>query len=391
MVDGPIAYVCPERQVHVIDETGTHTPQTSASPDPLVWGNWATSKTHTVEHSWPTWSPDGKRIACFRIPQGGAPRVLVLEVNGIESSELVDLGSRLPIYLFWSPNGQQLGVLSQSLSDDGDKLSLTCLRPDKLGFERQICEGTPLFFTWFGERIAAYVGGASTGATCLSVTDPGGRLPTDILPGVPSNFCAPVALGDQLLYVGIHKGGTHIMRAGIGDSTPKLIQPVDGLVGLVASPDHTMIACAVAPGGDGTAYRNLSIIDVASGNIREVIDLPCLGYFWTPNSKAIVIVSVDTHRNLMTWSTVNLNGDIDPISEMVPTRDFGFYLRFFEQYSQSHPIIGPSSTHILASGEVFGAHGQGEKVGTWEIPLDGSRPTQISDGVFGVYGPCHSG
>ena len=120
MADGPIAYVCPERQIHVIDSQGTHTPQTSAVADNLVWGNWTNSMSQSVGHSWPTWSPDGKKIACFRIPQGGAPRVLVIDVNGIASSELVDLGARLPIYLFWSPKGEQIAVLSQCLNDDGD-------------------------------------------------------------------------------------------------------------------------------------------------------------------------------------------------------------------------------------------------------------------------------
>jgi len=341
----------------------------------------------TVGHSWPTWSPDGKRLACFRIPQGGTPRVLVIEVDGIESAELVDLGTRLPIYLFWSPNGTQLAVLTQYLEDDGDKLGLTCLRPDQLGFERTIAEGTPLFFTWLGERIAAYVGSMSTHGSRLSVTDPGGHLPVEVLPAIPGNFCAPIAFRERLLYVGRHQGDTHIMHAGVGDSEPTLIEPARGLVGLVASPDGTLIARAMAPGGDGTSYRNLAIMDVATGELREVVDLPCLGFFWTPNSQALVVVSVDTNRNLMTWSTVSLDGDIDPISEMVPTRDFGFYLRFFEQYSQSHPIVSPDSTHLMVNGELLGEQGQGEGTGTWEVPLNGSKPKRIGDGVFAVYGP----
>lgn len=392
MSHGPMAYVCPKRQIYVIDSTGLATPQTSASTDALMWGTWAPGSSQRVGHSWPTWSPDGSQIACFRIPQGGAPRVLVMEVNGISSAEVVDLGARLPIYLYWSPNGTQIAVLSQCMDDEGDKLSLTTVRPSQLGQERPIAEGTPLFFTWSGERVAAYIGGSHAQSSRLSVADPNGHAATEILPGIPSNFCAPVAINEtDLIYVAAHNGANQVLRATVGDGTPQAIQAVDGLVGLVASPDKSMVAMAVAPGGDGTAYRNLSVLDVASGTVQHIVDLPCLGFFWTPDSKSLVVVSVDTHRNLMTWSTVQLNGDIDPITEMVPTRDFGFYLRFFEQYSQSHPIISHDSTHLLVSGELFGEHGQGEKPGTWTVPLSGARPTRICDGVFAVYGPSPIG
>jgi len=392
MSRNPIAYVCPKRQIYVINTEGLATPQTSATTDALVWGSWAPGSSHRVGHSWPTWSPDGTQIACFRIPQGGAPRVLVMETNGISSSEVVDLGPRLPIYLYWSPNGSQIAVLSQSMDNEGDKLSLSTIRPSQLGQERPVAEGTPLFFTWSGERVAAYIGGSDAQSSRLSVSDPNGHSATEILPGIPGNFCAPVSINDtDLVYVAAYNGSTQVLRTTVGSSVPQAIHPVNGLVGLVSSPDKKRIAMAVAPGGDGTAYRNLSVLDVASGRVQHIVDLPCLGFFWTPDSTRLVVVSVDTHRNLMTWSVVHLNGDIDPITEMVPTRDFGFYLRFFEQYSQSHPIISHDSKHLLVSGELFGEHGQGQKAGTWKIPLNGARPTRICDGVFAVYGPSPIG
>ena len=275
-----IAYVCPKRQIYVIDTNGVATPQTSAGGDSLVWGTWASGAGQRVGHSWPTWSPDGTQIACFRIPQGGAPRVLVMDVNGISSSEVVDLGARLPIYLYWSPNGSQIAVLSQCMDDEGDKLSLTTVRPSQLGHERTVAEGTPLFFTWSDERIAAYIGGTHAQSSRLSVCDPMGHAATEILPGVPGNFCAPIALQNgDLVYVAVHDGVTRLLRSRIGDNAPTAIQAVNGLVGLVSSPDQTMIAMAVAPGGDGTAYRNLSVLDVATGTVQHIVDLPCLGFF----------------------------------------------------------------------------------------------------------------
>ena len=385
MGNSRIAYVCGQRQIHVLEPDGQHIPQTVAAEGGLMWGSWQAQVSEVVAHSWPTWSPDGKSIACFRMPASGAPRVLVTQVNGIESTEFVDLGVQLPIYLYWSPTGNQLAILTQQLGQDGDKLGLLTLRADATGSTRSIAEGTPLFFTWFGERIAAFVGKDTHQASTLSVIDPTGRIPTQVLPGVPGNFCAPVALKNHILYVAHYNGASRILRAKCDEPTPQCIETVDGLVGLVASPDRSLVARAVAPGGDGTAYRNLALIDSASGEIRNIVDLPCLGFFWTPDNSALMTVSVDTSRNLMTWARVTLDGDIDPIAEMIPTRDYGFYLRFFEQYSQSHPIIDPTSQHFLACGEMLGELGSSNKASVWTVPLNGSKPTEVAEGVFAVY------
>lgn len=389
----PVATISSDRQVHVIDVYGEDRAQTAGGDPHLMWGSWTPGGTVSAAHSWPTWSPDGSRLACFAVSEDSGPggsgdaHVLILEVDGVQSLAVSELEGRLPIYLFWSPSGAELAILTQHLHPDGDRLQLTSARSDHAGSEVRLAEGTPLFFTWADRKIAAFIGDTDTGDARLAVMHAQGKGSTTLLPGRPGNFCAPVWTGDRLIYVLQHGPRATVVASGLDDAEPTVLETVNGLVALVRSPNGRRLARAVAPSGDGTPYRNLAVIDLDTNEVRPLYDGPCLAFFWLPDGSGIITARVDTERNLMRWHRVALDGTVDSICDMYPTRDFGFYLRFFEQYAQSHHIVDPESKNLLIAG---GVHGQGdphENIALWEVPIEGGTPRQLADAVFGVYGP----
>lgn len=380
-----IAYVSPDRQIHVLDVHGNSSQQTGGGNPTIMWGSWDESS--RTAHSWPTWSPDGRQLACFASVEDQGTSVLVMDVDGISSIAVSELGDRLPIYLFWSPSGDRVAILTQQLSPERDRLHLALARADTPGSELTLAEGTPLFFTWAGERIAAFIGDPETHHARLAVLPASPKGATTLLPGRPGNFCAPVWLDGRLLYVLQHRHDASVVISGLHDAEPTVIETLRGLVALVRSPDGSRVARAVAPGGDGTPYHDLAIIDVATGIVTEISDQPCLAFSWLPDGSALVTARVDTERNLMAWHKVGLDGSVTHLVDMYPTRDFGFYLRFFEQYTQSHNLMDPKSEFLLLAG---GVHGQGDAHNTtalWEVALDGKRIRRVADGLFGVYGP----
>lgn len=351
----------------------------------LMWGSWG-GKTRTT-HSWPSWSPDGTRIACFAVAEDAEAHALVFEVNGIQSSAVSTLAGRLPIYLFWAPDGERLALLTQQVEQGQDTLQLAVASADTPGSEVVLAEGSPLFFTWAEDRLAAFVGNGETGETRLTVFNKLPHGPRTFLPGRPGNFCAPVWARDRLVYVLQHGKEAKLVASGLQDAEPQELETLHGLVALLRGPQGRYVARAVASDGDGTPYRDLAVLDVQSGEVRPLTDAPCLAFFWLPDGSGLVTAQVDTDRNLMRWHRVGLDGERSHIIDMFPTRDFGFYLRFFEQYAQSHRIVDPSSTHLLLVG---GLHGHGDPHRTqvlWEVPLDGGEPLRLADAVFGVYGP----
>jgi hypothetical protein len=383
-----IAFIDEERQLHVLDRHGHQEAQTAGGDPSLMWGWWKAVGDGRPAYSWPTWSPDGAQIACFSVQEGGARQVVVMDVGSIHSTAVDDLGDRLPIYLFWSPSGKDLAILTQQTGDAADRLHLAVARKDSAEIATRVAEGSPLFFTWIDQRIATFVGDAHHGAARIAVIDVHGERPTRVLPGQPGNFCAPVWTGDRLMFVLQNGPVASVALSSVdGDEEPQLIEDLHGLVALVRSPDGRRVARAVAPGGDGTPYRDLAIIDGQTGSVTPVADHPCLAFMWTPDGSSLLCAQVDTDRNLVTWNRVDLNGQITHIIDMYPTRDYGFYLRFFEQYVQSHPLVDPSGRSLLMAGGLDGYGDPHRTSGLWEVPLDGGKANQIGEGLFGVYGP----
>jgi dipeptidyl aminopeptidase/acylaminoacyl peptidase len=372
----PIAYVDSRRHIVVIGRDGKHRPQ---SADGVVWGQWTSARSEASTWSWPTWSPDGRRLACFRIAaEPPSAWVHVLDVDGIGASDLVDLGSRLPIYLHWSPAGDRIAVLAQK----EDHLLLTAVRPDELGREQVLASGSPLFFTWADNRVAAFVGQDQPSMSRMSVHDPRDGQPTIVLPGTPTSFCAPIWLPEtqRLLYVVQREGRASLVSGRVGDPEPVVLESVDGLVALVASPDGRHVARAIAPDGDGAPYRDLAVLDVATGEIRAVAEQPCLAFAWAGD--ALLLARVDTERNRLIWSLLAMDGRIERLFAMSPTRDFVFWLRFFEQYAQSHRIVDHTGEHVLVCGSL---DGPAESPRLWRIRLADGSSEELGEGVFATW------
>ena len=123
----PIAYVSPDRQIHVMDGDGVSHPQTAGGDPGLMWGTWGGGS--QTAHSWPSWSPDGRHLACFAVADEHFAHALVLEVGGMQSAAVSTLEGRLPIYLYWSPDGDHLALLTQQVQTGGDRLQLAVAAP----------------------------------------------------------------------------------------------------------------------------------------------------------------------------------------------------------------------------------------------------------------------
>lgn len=380
----PIAWISTDREVMVLARDGRTFSHTL--DEPLLWGTWSLGSPESAAFSWPTWSPDGRSLACFRLPGDGtaSARLYVHDVGDVSSTEAADLGSRLPIYLSWDPDGSQVAVLSQ----DDDLLHLTTAPWNPTGDERHLAEGSPLFYTWAGPgRLAAFIGEPEGPGSRLALLDPSGRSPTLDLPGSPSNFCAPLWVGDRVVYVTSRNGHSQVLAADLETDEVRELELLDGLVALVASPDGHRVARAIAPDGDGTPYYRLGVLDLRDGEVREIIDMPCLAYLWAPDGETLLVARVDTDRNLLEWLRVDPDGQgVDHLCSMYPTRDLGFYLRFFEQYTQSHPLIDPTSRHLLVTGTM--AHqGRDSTPYVWQVDLETGEAEALAEGLFATYGP----
>ena len=374
------AILTPKRQIEIVGPAG-RTRETF--DDVLAWGAW--KAVPSTSWAWPTWSPDGRALAAFRMTMGDEPTTTVVTFapGSVHQTDVAQIGSRLPIYLHWSTDGARVAILSQ----EDAQLVLSSAQRDEPASERIHAEASPLFFTWAPDhRIAAYLGedGRRRGQMALLAT---GSRDRTVLPGVPLNFCAPLCGAGRVYYVAATPEGPALVAASELDAVPTIIEPTRGLVALVPSPDRTKAARAWATDGDGTPYRDLVILDLATGDRRHVADGPFLAFLWVPGGDRLVTARVDTQRNVVIWEVVAPGEPARILHEQHPTRDLGFYLRFFEQFGQSHALVDPTGQWLLLAGWPARAARTGEPR-VIRVPLDGGEPDDLGPGNFAVWAPA---
>ena len=381
-----IAYVGPNRQMYAMNRPGDAPVCLTGGTLDIAFASWGASAPVEGLHSWPTWSPSGDRIACFRIGEDGrsGARVVVAHADGIQSSELATLDAQIPIYLQWSPNGENLAVLCQK----DDQLRLIHVPAGGAGGDqRRHISGSPLFFTWTtDDAIAAFAGSSGEGQHAQMVLIDPADGERRLLPGTPCNFCAPVWTGNHLIYAAHHRKRVSILLADLNQMTVRELEVIDGLAALVAAPNGRTLARALAD-DDRSPYKSLALIDLDSGALRTVVELDCTAFFWLPNSNGLVAAQTDSRTGTVSWLRVDLDGVVTHLIDVKPTRDTRFYLRFFEQYSHSHPMIDPTGRFLLTAGQLEGMSDDG-RPRLWQIPLKGGAPEDLGEGLFGVYGPA---
>lgn len=391
----PVVMLDGQRQVVVVEPSGH---RRALTRDPAVlWAFWGQNEVEDV-HSWPAWSPDQQKIAAFRVSRGrptrsaadehgGADqpsvRVVVLDASGIAAVEGALIRGRMPIYLQWARDGRGLAVLCQQ----DDDLVLDRMDPRRPERSHEVLRGSPLFFSWIDEgQIAAFVG-EKAGRALVVLSEGGGRLE---LPGLPGNFCSPVQVGHDLVYVAHHRGHVGVLSSRPQGTGTRELEIVDGLVALVASGDGRTLARAVAPDGDGSPYRDLRIVDPVSGRTSRVSDADCVAFFFAGDD--LVVARRHVYRNSIAWMRVSRDGrDEALLAEVQPSRDLRFWLRFFEQYCPSHPIVDPSGKTLLLAGDLIGAGAsESRESRVWAVPLDGSPPEDLGPGPFAAFPPAFS-
>ena len=73
------------------------------------------------------------------------------------------------------------------------------------------------------------------------------------------------------------------------------------------------------------------------------------------------------------------------VARVRPSRDLRFWLRFFEQFAPTHPLVDPTGRWLLLSGARPGDPDDTPRV--FRHPLDGGAADEVGAGPFGCYAP----
>ncbi|MCS6925294.1 MAG: hypothetical protein NZ578_05265 [Candidatus Binatia bacterium] len=349
-------------------------------------------------HKWPTWAPDGSRIAYFGLREGGASpletSLYVVTADGVESWELVTLRNGIPIYGNWSPRGDLFALLVQR----GDRhLSLEIAHLARPGTTTTLLTGAPLFWSWSpqGDLLAVHVGGswqATETARVLVLEAHSGHIAREIS-SRPGDFRVPAwsPTDDLLAYAEANEenGNTlFLYDVGTGDKGP--VTTTNGSLAAIWSPDGRLLAVGCTAHSGSSVMSVVKSVDLARGQISPLLTHKSTAFFWAPTGNELFYVDVDEGGRYLRWHRLSrTSGENTELARFLPSREQIFLFSFFDQYVISHPPLAPDGSALAFAGFLAGTGSPLRTTLTphiYLVPLDRSAPTRaVATGDFACW------
>lgn len=355
----------------------------------------------------PAWSPDGRQVAAIGrdATQGGVFVVDDWVARSVVAVPIVAAGpDQSPIYLYWSPDGRRLAVLTSEPSG----LALQVVSVDGTGPSTVVRRGQPLYWDWIdGTHLLVHSGGSGLDGFLGEVSvDAPETSPIAVALG---RFQAPGVSADRRYRAYVEAGAAELASLVVEarDGSVRQVTAVTGAGALGWSPDRAQLAYIASAQQIGPPVGPLHLIDAESGATRSLLDGPVLAYFWAPDGRTITALRVvrSSDDNVVAMATLASIGARAIAQEGALSLEIGFvdvatgasrserpvrlsdivvaqFLPFFDQYALSHRLWSPASDAIVLPlvDDAGAAH-------ITIVPADGSKPRQLADGVAAFWSP----
>ncbi len=386
-----IAYVGSDDHVYIAEADGSNPRQLTRQVSGLSTDQgWA--------YRWPTYSPDGKRLAFAGYKTGAsqmlAAAVLVSDVGQATASAVLESAGMATIYLYWSPDNRHLAALLQH----GRDLELHLFDANNTEQPRQLLVGQPLYWSWApdGKTLAVHVGGDASSASDAWV----GLLhlgENDVreehFADVPGVFRAPAwsPSGALLAYATLGGGASLLTVRELNGHTTRIGSAATSDVAFTWSPSGEWLAFAAGDRSRPGFYQGLEVAHADGSERHRLSQDPLVAFYWSPDSTRLAAVGVDTGARALTWTVLGVDGKTKrALSSFVPSSDFGFQLPFFDQYAQSTSVWSADSKRLVygadSGADRTNGSGQGERVVVQDA--DGlSQAAPVANGGLAVWSP----
>jgi TolB protein len=380
-------------RIAVVDEGGQ-----VYTIDPDGGGRVDLNASGTIPDAAIVWSRDGSRLA-FSLVSGNRGELVTIDASGENRTTVYrDASSAAPFYLYWSPDNEHVGFLSEGAEGS---LELHIAQVGQDGSATPVARGQPNYFSWSpgGERMAVHIGGLRgyVGTHTLGEAD------THHRDASPALFQAPAwsPVDDTYLFARAGSGRQDDLVLVRDDAEVPLAQ-FDGGVSFAWSPDGARVAYSTFD-VTGQHYDRIILVKPDGSEPRTLVDEPHFAFFWSPDGTKIAYLTgrlgapstIGSARRSpglaaqagqqieLTWNVVDVeSGQTAALASFAPAESFLFIVPFFDQYAQSISLWSPDSRYLLLAGTPL-AHSKG----VYRLDVEGSDDilTYIGPGEFAIW------
>ena len=329
----------------------------------------------------PTWSPDGRSVAWVHVEvtEAGAVSASIATAGDDGTRPSTSRTEVVPFYLSWDPTSSRIAYLG---APSDTFIELGVLEAADRSSGTSLVAGQPLFFSWGpdGDQLLVHVGAERLDRHGLDGS-------TSAVGDRPGTFSVPVwtADGKTLVYASADGDGQRLVARNVEADRGRPLVPYEGLIAFVVSPDGERVAFQVI---QPDRILPLSVIDVDSGEVVEIVDAPIASFFWSPDGERLLYLDPDPLPDdtglWFRWGvwdgTSSFVTQRIALSRLISVE----YLQFFEQYAQSMRLWSPDSRAFAYPG--MSEDGQ---EGIWIQSARPDRaPVRVAEGDFVAWSPA---
>ncbi|MCQ3936214.1 MAG: hypothetical protein DPW18_04100 [Chloroflexi bacterium] len=386
---GLIAYIGNDGNVYVTDQGATST-------TPLTEDVTEATRSQ-IAYQLPTWSPDGSRVAFVRLEQTGADslsaELMVADTDGDTLASVYASETELPFYINWSPDNENIGILSTTAS----RQTLALQSIPASGEARRVLDtGSPFYWSWSpdGRAMIVHKNGAAAGTQSqLSFLKLDDEVTEFVMDEIPASFQAPAWSPDGsfiLLTTLSENGSQQIVLADAAGSVQKTIAEFEVNASFAWAADGEQFAYIL--GNEQLQNGALGPLHVGDvfGSEEVIVDEDVAGFFWSPDGGEIayflpqVFTPEDSSEQVFYLEMYILDvasSESRLIATFQPTQQFFSLLPYMDQYHQSVTIWSPDSNNLVIA---FIASGGVPAIAI--VPASGvTEPRLLAEGVFAAW------
>ena len=351
-------------------------------------------------YGWPTFSPDGKRIAYSAETHKQSEdsfAVWVYDLARSQAMPIFESRSERIVYLVWTPDAEHLSFLL----GEPHGLSLVLAQVKESTPVRIVTTGMPLYFDWGArpDEVALHTLALDSDRTervsLMSLT-PTSQNVVKVLSSGRTPFKTPAWSpdGKHLAYVENYHAESNIVVADADASHPRSVVSLPvGENSFVWAPDSAHLAYTTAITPQDPTFNGIKLVDIATANSKWLTKDDVAAFFFAPDSRHVAFIGVPAEKPYYTWSVVDVRtGAEKSLGNFLATPDESTAYRYFDQLAVSHTIWSPdSSSFIYAGVRLEGspekALGYAPPPSAWIVPIDGSAPHAVSNAVLAFFSP----